>query len=73
MSFILHKYLLYGNTNSEVKSMSYVAPVLREKFETLPINLKNVILEREVQIHTMQDLIHVLEEIVQEGDPDKYY
>lgn len=42
---------------------SYVAPNLREKFETLSIDLKNNILERNVQINTLQDLIEVLEEI----------
>ena len=30
---------------------SYVAPELREKFETLSIDLKNNILERDVQLN----------------------
>lgn len=47
--------------------MSTIAPQLREKFESLPIDLKNAILERDVQLNTMNDLIHVLEEIVKEG------
>lgn len=46
---------------------SYVAPQLREKFETLSIDLKNNILERDVQINTLQDLIDVLE-IISKGE-----
>lgn len=48
-------------------SMSYIDPKLRPRFETLSIDLKNAILERDVQLHTLQDLINVLEEIVSEG------
>lgn len=47
---------------------SYVAPELRNKFETLSINLKNNILERDVQLNTIYDLIHILEEICKEGE-----
>lgn len=47
---------------------SYVAPELRPKFETLSINLKNAILERNVQLNTIYDLIHVLEQIVAEEE-----
>lgn len=47
--------------------MSYIAPEMEAKFETLSIDLKNLILERNVQIHTTQDLIRILEEIVQEA------
>ena len=46
---------------------SYVSPTLRPKFETLSIDLKNRILERNVKLYTIYDLIHVLEEIVAEG------
>ena len=47
--------------------MSYVDPMMREKFESLPINLKDAILERDVKIHSMADLIQCLEEIVEGG------
>ncbi|WP_205839185.1 hypothetical protein [Velocimicrobium porci] len=47
--------------------MSYVSPEVRPKFETLSIELKNLILERDVQINTIHDLINVLEDIVNEG------
>lgn len=47
---------------------SYVAPALRDKFETLSVDLKNCILERNVRLNTLQDLINVLEEIVAEGE-----
>ncbi len=49
-------------------NMSYIAPQMKEKFETLSANLKDDILKRNVQINTMQDLIRVLEEIVAEGE-----
>ena len=44
---------------------SYVSPKIRDKFESLSIDLKNDILERNVQLYTLQDLIRVLEQIVQ--------
>lgn len=47
---------------------SYVAPEVREKFETLSINLKDHILERNVQINDIYDLINVLENIVSEEE-----
>ena len=48
--------------------MTYVAPGLREKFETLSPELKDCILTRNVQLHTIHDLIRVLEDIVKEGE-----
>jgi hypothetical protein len=50
--------------------MSHVAPAIREKFESLPIELKNSILERDVQLNNIYDLMHVLEQIVAEGEKD---
>lgn len=47
---------------------SYVSPAVRDKFETLSIDLKNTILERNVQINNVYDLIDVLESIVKEGE-----
>ena len=49
---------------------SYVAPVIKDKFETLSTDLKNLILERNVQLNSMQDLIRVLEQIVEEGEAE---
>ena len=46
--------------------MSYVAPAIKEKFETLSVDLKNIILDRNVELYTIQDLIKVLDEIVEE-------
>lgn len=48
--------------------MSYVAPAIQDKFESLSIGLKNLILERNVQLYTLQDLINVLGEIVKEAE-----
>ena len=50
--------------------MSYVAPEVREKFETLSIELKNTILERNVQLNNIHDLIHVLDDIVKEAEQE---
>lgn len=47
--------------------MSYIAPEVQAKFESLSIDLKNQILERDVQINNIFDLINVLEAIVKEG------
>jgi hypothetical protein len=51
--------------------MSYVAPAIKDKFETLSIDLKNSILERNVELNNIHDLINVLDEIVKEGEPEK--
>ena len=47
---------------------SYVSPAVQEKFETLSVDLKNIILERNVQLNTIYDLINVLEQIVAESE-----
>lgn len=47
---------------------SYVAPAVRDKFDSLSINLKNLILERNVQLNNIHDLINVLEQIVADGE-----
>lgn len=49
---------------------SYVSPAIRDKFESLSIDLKNCILERDVRLNNMYDLIHVLEDIVAEGEAE---
>ena len=51
--------------------MSYVAPAIREKFESLSANLKKVILERDVKLYTIHDLINVLDDIVKESDGEE--
>lgn len=51
---------------------SYIAPALREKFETLSIDLKNRILVREVQLNSIHELIHVLEEITAEEERGEF-
>lgn len=50
--------------------MTYVAPALKEKFDSLSEGLRNMILERDIQINTMQDLIKVLEDIVNEAEQE---
>ena len=70
-SFGSFLYISYhpAHTIPEVVSMaSYVSPAVRDKFETLSVELKNTILERNVQLNTIYDLIHVLEQIVAESE-----
>ncbi len=50
--------------------MSYVAPEIRNKFETLSTDLKNTILERNVELYTIHDLINVLDAIVKEAEEE---
>ena len=64
----VHKMTIPAHTIIEVIDMaSYVSPKIRDKFETLSVDLKNCILERNVHLETLQDLIKVLDEIVKEG------
>ena len=64
----MNKVPVLPHTNTEVIVMaSYVSPKIRDKFETLSVDLKNCILERNVHLETLQDLIKVLDEIVKEG------
>lgn len=44
--------------------MSYIDPKLRDKFESLSIELKNEILGRNVRLYTMNDLMKCLQDIV---------
>ncbi|HWT77148.1 MAG TPA: hypothetical protein VN258_20800 [Mobilitalea sp.] len=50
--------------------MSYVAPAIKDKFETLSVDLKNAILERDVQLYNIHDLINVLDDIVKESEEE---
>ena len=43
--------------------MSYVDPKLRYRFESLPIELKNEILRRDVSLYTLNDLIECLQSL----------
>ena len=64
----MNKVPVFPYTNTEVIVMaSYVSPKIRDKFESLSIDLKNDILKRNVHLETLQDLIQVLEKIVKEG------
>ena len=47
---------------------SYVAPAIREKFESLSVGLRSMILERNVHLESLQDLIQVLDDIVKEAE-----
>lgn len=68
---LLYICLIIGHTGEEVMNMaSYVSPVIREQFETLSVDLKNMILERNVDLENMSDLIQVLENIVKEGESE---
>ncbi len=48
--------------------MSSIGPKVKAQFDSLSTDLKNAILERNVQINTLTDLVKVLEEIVAENE-----
>lgn len=48
--------------------MSHINPALRPRLESLPIDLKNEILSRNVNLESLNDLISVLEKIVAENE-----
>ena len=48
--------------------MAYVDPKLRPRLESLSPELRAAILARNVPLHTLQDLIGVLEGIVAEAE-----
>mgnify|MGYP001392142077 CR=1 FL=1 len=48
--------------------MTYVSPAIEDKFNTLDKELRDFILERNVELYTIHDLINVLEQIVSESD-----
>ncbi len=48
--------------------MSYVDPKIQPQFESLSIELKDAILQRDVKLYSMADLMKVLEDIVEEGE-----
>lgn len=60
----------FGKTKKRGDNMTYVAPAIKEKFESLSIDLKNVILEKDVRLNSVHDLINVLEQIVEEGEAE---
>ena len=48
--------------------MSLISPAVQSHFNTLSKSLQDEILQKNVQIDTLQDLINVLEEMVDEGE-----
>lgn len=46
--------------------MTFVDPRLKPQFDSLSKELQQVIMEKDVQIHSLQDLIQCLEDIVNE-------
>lgn len=48
--------------------MSYINPKIKAQFESMPIDLKNEILRRNVHLENMADLMSCLERIIQEGE-----
>lgn|GEM_PF-370114 len=64
---IILTYQISLDKQYEVNKMSYVGPKVKTQFESLSIDLKNEILSRNVHLETMNDLISVLEQIVNEG------
>ena len=56
------------HTIGEVISMSYVNPAIRAKFDSMPPEPREHILQMDVKLETMSDLMACLERIVAEGE-----
>lgn len=50
--------------------MAYIAPAVKDRFDSLSEGLQKMVLERNSNLNTMQDLIHTLEEIVKEAEAE---
>lgn len=61
-------FYILGHTKDEVIEMSFVSPKIKSKFESMPIDLKNAILARDVRLENMDDLMTVLEQIIAEDE-----
>ncbi len=48
--------------------MSVISPDIRAEFDSMPAQLQQVILERNVKLETMGDLMACLEQIIAEGE-----
>jgi hypothetical protein len=70
MNDFTRKFIYMPKTRQMEVNMSYVAPAIKDKFETLSIDLKNAILERNVEINNIHDLINVLDAIVKEAEEE---
>jgi hypothetical protein len=62
----VNDYKKNAKNNQEVIFMSYVDPKIKDKFESLSIDLKNEILKRDVKLYTLNVLIKCLETIVKD-------
>ena len=47
--------------------MSYINPAIRDKFDSMPADLREHILSMNVRLESMSDLMACLERIVAEG------
>ncbi len=63
---ILPKGIFSGKDGNAMAS--YIAPEVKERFNSLSPELRNCILDRNVELRTVHDLIRVLEDIVNEGE-----
>jgi hypothetical protein len=48
--------------------MSHISPAIRAQFESMPTDLKNAILEMDVNLNSMGDLMACLERIISSGE-----
>ncbi len=53
-----------GHSKVEVIFMAYIDPKIRSRFDSLPIDLKDEIMKREVKLYTLNDLMRCLQNIV---------
>ena len=48
--------------------MSHISPAIRTQFDSMPSDLKNAILEMDVNLQNMGDLMACLERIISSGE-----
>lgn len=48
--------------------MSYINPKIKAQFDTLPNDLKNALLEKNVNLNSVNDLISALDQFVKENE-----
>lgn len=51
--------------------MSVVAPIIRKKFDSLPPELRQAVLNTGMKLNTMTDLMNCLEHIIAEGEKEE--
>lgn len=58
----------FGYTLGEVIFMSTVSPAIRDKFDSMPPELQQAVLQLDAKIENITDLMSCLERIIAQGE-----